>query len=201
MEMELPPVERPAKQEKIMSLQSIVIRRMHLDDRGLPLQLEEAVTKEEAKQAAREEAKLRLKTGEEEEEVEGGGEQRRAPPSPLAQLSVHVVEAVRPHTFQPFLLQEEHFLYVNVSISKELRAGTSARTAISEVQPNVSFQPVKVEVFTLPAEVVLELVMWAGGKAKPKKVGTASVFVTAGMSCSATSVGGLKPLALEALSY
>ena len=115
MEMELPPVERPAKQDKIMSLQSIAIRRMHLDDRGLPLQLEEAVTKEEAKQAAREEAKLRLKTGEEEEEVEGGGEQRRAPPSPLAQLSVHVVEAVRPHTFQPFLLQEEHFLYANES--------------------------------------------------------------------------------------
>lgn len=46
MEMELPPRERAAKADKIISLQSILMRQLKVDERGLPLSLDEAVEKE-----------------------------------------------------------------------------------------------------------------------------------------------------------
>ena len=63
LEMEMPPRERVAVTEKIMSLQSILLRQQRVDEKGLPLQLEEAVQKERLRQAGQEAAKNRHAQG------------------------------------------------------------------------------------------------------------------------------------------
>ena len=60
------------------------------------------------------------------------------------------------------------------------KPGTQARTPMCEVRPNLSFPPVSVQVYHLPAEIKVELLGWAGANAEAVKVATASVFVTAG---------------------
>ena len=184
LEMELPPKERAAKPQRILSLESILLRQLKVDERGLPLMLDEAVQKHNKQVVATESAKRNLASGKSgsvrEQDIAFHQKASDLVRTPLAEVTVHVVEAVRPHTFQIETLADDNFLYVTLSIaSQEEYAGTTARTAMCEARPNLSFAPVSVEVYHYPAELKVELLSWAGAGAAPRTVAATSVFVTA----------------------
>lgn len=192
MEMELPPRERVAQHQRILSLQSILLRQLRVDEKGLPLQLDEAVKKETAQHSAREKAKSRMTLGlssrslhvssdpqgdNEDEMFQSAAAAALREPA-LAEMSVCVVEAVRPHSFKTNATADDHFLYVTFAIKNEERAGAKARTSMCEARPNISFAPVSIQVYQFPAELKLELLSWAGDKRPPNKVATTSIFIT-----------------------
>jgi hypothetical protein len=134
--------ERHAKPDRIISLQSILLRQLRYDEKGLPLQLDEVVEKKNAQTLAIETAKRQLadsiRTGQVELKqmqagatVEDSFNFRLAVEThallldtPLAEVTVHVVEAVRPHRFDMAGLLDANFLYVVVSVQHQLeRAG------------------------------------------------------------------------------
>lgn len=99
---------------------------------------------------------------------------------PLADVRVHVVEAIRPHSWKTDAAADQNFLYCMFSIHHQDKPGTHARTPMCEARPNLAFSPISVQVYHFPAEIKVELLAWAGANTQPIKVGTTSVFVTAG---------------------
>ena len=187
MEMELPPREREPRPEKILSLQSILMKQLKTDERGLPLQLDEVVEREVAREVTRETAKvqhLERVLREREAALHGADSAESAAAAaaldkPLAEVRVHVVEAIRPHTW-PNAAAEANFLYCTFSVHHQDKPGTQVRTAMCEARPNLAFPPVSIQVYHLPAQIMIELIAWAGADAQPDRVASSSVFVTAG---------------------
>jgi hypothetical protein len=190
LEMQMPPRERKAVQEKIMSLQTILMGQSRVDEKGLPINLDDVLNKEQLRAAAQDAAKSRFAKqlasaalvsdlgagngGQEDEFVSASHD------PPLAALTVQVVEAIRPHSFDSSTAADEHFLYLSMSIHNDSRPGTSARTSMCEARPNLSFSPVTISIYHYPAEMRVELLSWKGAKFSPKRLAVGSVFLTAG---------------------
>ena len=60
LEMQMPPRERKAVQEKIMSLQTILMGQSRVDEKGLPINLDDVLNKEQLRAAAQDAAKSRF---------------------------------------------------------------------------------------------------------------------------------------------
>eukprot|EP00960_Hanusia_phi_P057333 763532-Hanusia_phi.AAC.1 len=147
-EMVNAPSERARKQERIMSLLSVVQRQGLVDDKGLPLGLDQAIMREEQLPNGG-----KLGTG---RNFTASSELGFATISqePIANLVVKIVEAIRPHVFmnsdKNVELREADFLFFSLRASGP-GFQHKTNTRIVETSPTLSWkEPILLPVQSFP---------------------------------------------------